>query len=103
MGHLTGAANIESLYSIDRLSPLKGGIVMQINQLIKCGTFPCADVNHASYTLPGIEINPEDVSVILISESAPADTADYYYAPGNPLNFLWEIFLLRQNSPCGHI
>jgi len=58
---------------------------MQINQFIKCGTFPCADVNHASYILPGIEIIPEDVSVILISESAPADSADYYYAPGNPL------------------
>jgi hypothetical protein len=58
---------------------------MQISQYIKCDTFPCADVDHAGYILPGIEINPEDVSVILISESAPADSADYYYAPGNPL------------------
>jgi hypothetical protein len=58
---------------------------MQISQCVKCDTFPCADVDHASYVLPGIEINPEDISIILISESTPADTANYYYAPGNPL------------------
>lgn len=58
---------------------------MQLSQNIKCDTFPCADVNHASYILPGIEIIPENIFIILISESATADTADYYYAPGNPL------------------
>jgi uracil-DNA glycosylase len=30
-------------------------------------------------------VDPEKVSIILISEAAPASPADYYYAAGNPL------------------
>jgi uracil-DNA glycosylase len=32
-----------------------------------------------------VEIDPAAVSIVLISESAPADPADGYYAPGEPL------------------
>jgi len=35
--------------------------------------------------VPAIEVSPEDVSIILISEAAPVNGADYYYAPGSPL------------------
>jgi uracil-DNA glycosylase len=35
--------------------------------------------------VPDIEICPEGVSIVLISEAAPGDPADYYYAPGDPL------------------
>jgi uracil-DNA glycosylase len=35
--------------------------------------------------VPNIDVRPEDVRIILISEAAPADPADYYYAPGEPL------------------
>jgi uracil-DNA glycosylase len=30
--------------------------------------------------VPAVDVRPEDVSIILISEAAPADRADYYYA-----------------------
>jgi uracil-DNA glycosylase len=30
-------------------------------------------------------VDPAKISIILISEAAPASPADYYYAPGNPL------------------
>jgi uracil-DNA glycosylase len=30
-------------------------------------------------------LNPDDISIILISEATPADPGDYYYAEGNPL------------------
>jgi uracil-DNA glycosylase len=46
---------------------------------------PCPDVRHDCYQVPDVEVSSEDVSIILISEAAPADPADYYYAPGNPL------------------
>ncbi len=58
---------------------------MRPNTCIGCKTFPCADVNRAGYVVPGIDIDPARVSVILISEAAPADPADHYYAGGNPL------------------
>jgi uracil-DNA glycosylase len=42
-------------------------------------------VHHEGYIVPNVDVQPEDISVVLISEAAPADRADYYYAPGNPL------------------
>lgn len=58
---------------------------MRASEWVSCKSFPCADVNHASYQIPAIELKPEDVTVLLISEAAPPDPADYYYAPGSPL------------------
>ena len=57
---------------------------MYVNDCIKCKTFPCADVRHKCYRVPDVEINPETISVILISEAAPEDPTDYYYADGDP-------------------
>lgn len=58
---------------------------MRVNDHIKCSSFPCADVRHSCYVIPSIDVNPVDISIILISEAAPADSGDYYYAEGNPL------------------
>ncbi len=58
---------------------------MQSNKRIRCAKFPCSDVQHECFTVPNANIKPESVSILLISESAPADLADYYYAPGKPL------------------
>ena len=53
---------------------------MNICECIQCKTFPCLDVNHDGYLIPNLEIDPARVSVVLISESSPADPADFYYA-----------------------
>ncbi len=58
---------------------------MRVSELVGCKAFPCADVNHDAYAVPGVEIDPRDVSVVLISEAAPSNPADYYYAQGEPL------------------
>ena len=58
---------------------------MKVNKCITCAGFPCSDVIHKSYVIPNIDINPQKISIILISEAAPADPADYYYADGDPL------------------
>lgn len=58
---------------------------MRISECVGCSDFPCTDVKHESYVIPRIDVDPARVSVILISEAAPGDPADYYYAPGNPL------------------
>lgn len=58
---------------------------MRIDECIGCVDFPCKDVNHQAYIIPGIDIDPKKISILLISEASPADPGDYYYAPGSPL------------------
>ena len=58
---------------------------MRVSEHVRCKEFPCADIKHACYVIPEIEVQPDDISIILISEAAPADPGDYYYAKGNPL------------------
>lgn len=58
---------------------------MRISDCIGCKTFPCSDVKHENYVIPDLELDPGQVSVVLISEAAAADPAAGYYAPGAPL------------------
>lgn len=58
---------------------------MNVSECVHCDRFPCPDVDHAGYILPEIDIDPASVSIVLISEAAPANPADYYYAPGDPM------------------
>jgi hypothetical protein len=58
---------------------------MRVGKVIYCKDFPCPDVRPECCQVPNIEIRPEDVSAVLISEVAPTDPTDYYYAPGDPL------------------
>jgi uracil-DNA glycosylase len=58
---------------------------MLVSESVKCQQFPCDDVRHECYIVPDIDIKPERVSVIMISEAAPANLNDYYYAAGDSL------------------
>lgn len=58
---------------------------MRIDQCVGCKAFPCVDVRHEGYVVPEVEIDPDAVSIAMISEAAPADRSDYYYAEGDPL------------------
>jgi len=58
---------------------------MRVDRCIYCEGFPCADVRHESYVVPGVEIQPKKVAIAMVAEAAPADLADYYHAKGNPL------------------
>ena len=53
---------------------------MRVSDCVGCEAFPCVDVKHDRYILPGIEIQPQNISLVLISEAAPDDSKDYYYA-----------------------
>jgi uracil-DNA glycosylase len=58
---------------------------MKPNATVKCLDFPCTDTNRLSYLVPGLEIDPKRVSILLISESSPVNPADYYYAGADAL------------------
>jgi uracil-DNA glycosylase len=58
---------------------------MRTRDYVRCRDFPCMDVERRCYVIPGVDLDPAQVSIALISEAAPPDLADYYYAPGDPL------------------
>ena len=58
---------------------------MRVSRSVICRPLPCTDVDHAGYRVPGIEIRPEAVSIVLISEAAPPRPGDYYYAKRDAL------------------
>ncbi len=58
---------------------------MRTSECVGCTRFPCTDVKHECYIVPDVEVNPNDVSIVMISEAAPAERRDYYYAPGESL------------------
>lgn len=53
---------------------------MKPADLVKCIDFPCADTRRESYLVPPLEIDPGRVSILLISEAAPENPGDHYYA-----------------------
>ncbi len=52
---------------------------MRVHQCVKCQGFPCSDVKHECYSVPDVEINPQSISMIMISEAAPQNASDYFY------------------------
>jgi uracil-DNA glycosylase len=58
---------------------------MRVSECVACEGFPCEDVRHECYVVPDLDVDPEGVSIVLISEAAPADPADYYYAGAESL------------------
>jgi len=56
---------------------------MRVNEHIACTAFPCQDVKHKCYIVPDVELDPQDVSILMISEAAPPKKEDYYYAGGD--------------------
>jgi uracil-DNA glycosylase len=57
---------------------------MRVSEYVKCLKYPCEDVQHAGYIVPDVDLDPQEISIVLISEAAPADNNDYYYAAGDP-------------------
>lgn len=58
---------------------------MRVSKCIGCEAFPCADVRHECYVVPDVDVQVEKLKLAMISEAAPPDPGDYYYAKGKPL------------------
>lgn len=57
---------------------------MKTSNFADCYTFPCQDVRHEGYLVPDIDLQPQQVRIVLISEATPENPGDYYYASGEP-------------------
>jgi uracil-DNA glycosylase len=56
---------------------------MRIVDFIQCIDFPCEEARQESYLVPNLELDPASIQLMLISETAPTDPKDDYYAPGD--------------------
>jgi uracil-DNA glycosylase len=70
---------------------------MKPTSIVQCLDFPCLDIRRASYLVPDIDIDLAKVSILLISEAAPENPADYYYA-GESALFAQTTILAFQDS-----
>ncbi len=53
---------------------------MRVNECVGCEFFSCIDVKHDLYLLPEIDFDPKDVRMVMVSEAAPQNPRDYFYA-----------------------
>jgi uracil-DNA glycosylase len=52
---------------------------MRISDTIQCIDFPCVDARQESYYVPALEVEPETIKLMLISETAATNLMDNYY------------------------
>lgn len=57
---------------------------MHPSKCVECPDFPCLDVNKEAYLVPDVQIDPEKIKAIMISEAPPEDASNYFYAKNNP-------------------
>jgi hypothetical protein len=58
---------------------------MRIGDFVHCEEFPCSEARRESYLVPAIEIDPQSIRLLLISETAPTELKDDYYAARDAL------------------
>lgn len=57
---------------------------MKLSEKISCKTFPCKGIEQNSYQIPNLDIDPNKIKIVMISEVPPLDPKDYFYSLGNP-------------------
>ena len=55
---------------------------MHLPKHLSCANFPCQDVDYDGYVIADINLDPQLISMLMISEAAPPVPGDYYYSGG---------------------
>ena len=84
----------ERVFSVERISSVytgsnhkrtrKEATTMNVSNHVGCRNFPCTDIVTQQYTIPGIDIDPEQIKILVVSEVPPQNAQDYFYATDNP-------------------
>ncbi len=53
---------------------------MRIIEYVQCIDFPCSEARQESYLIPDLDLEPDTIKLMLISETAPTEATDYYFA-----------------------
>lgn len=57
---------------------------MRPSEHIQCVDFPCQDIDTTRYTVPGVDLDPARVRILMVAEAPPPAAADDFYATGQP-------------------
>jgi uracil-DNA glycosylase len=57
---------------------------MRPSDCVECTDFRCKDVNKKRYTTPNVDVEPDNIKTLMISESPPEAPCDYFYAAKKP-------------------
>ena len=58
---------------------------MRVNKVVHCDTHPCLDVVHERHLVPELELDPDLVRIVMVSEAPPPDGDDWFYAGDDAL------------------
>ena len=72
---------------------------MKVSKCVACKGFPCCDVQPQYCYVPDIDVDPEAVSIILISEAAAAEPQNNYYS--NAVSSLFQETTVQAFSDAG--
>jgi uracil-DNA glycosylase len=61
------------------------GTELKVSSCIGCESFPCEDVDKNVYSVADVDLEPDSIKMAMVSEAAPPDPADNYYATGDTL------------------
>jgi uracil-DNA glycosylase len=62
------------------------GAQTRVADRVTCDHFPCRDVDHRRFEVPGGVVDPGRVRLVLIAEAPPAQPADSLFASGMPFH-----------------
>jgi hypothetical protein len=57
---------------------------MRPSKCVECSDFPCSDVKKNACLIPDLEIEPEKIRAIMISEAPTENSSEYFYAKNHP-------------------
>lgn len=58
---------------------------MKVDAIVRCEELVCTDVVRERLTIPQLQLDPDLVSIVMVSEAPPADPADWFYAGDDAL------------------
>jgi uracil-DNA glycosylase len=58
---------------------------VRVSDRVACHDFPCMDVDHKRCCVPDVDVAPQRVSLVMVSESAPLRREDGFYASPDAL------------------
>ncbi len=60
----------------------------KVGTYVQCRDFACGDVSTTRHSVPQIDLEPDQVRILMISEAPPPEISDDFYAAGAP--FYWQ-------------
>ncbi|MFO7698267.1 MAG: uracil-DNA glycosylase family protein [Anaerolineae bacterium] len=71
---------------------------MKASDAVFCVDWPCAEMDHAAFAVPGIDVDPQGVRLVLIAEVPPPDPADGLYAGPESLHAQTTLLAFRDGG-----